>query len=64
MILDDELGQDGDALYARLMAAHDGLTNEQSHALNARLVLIMMNEIGDPDRVDALIDEARSFSSG
>ena len=35
-----------DETYARLIAAHDGLTEAQSHALNARLVLILMNHIG------------------
>ena len=63
MILDDQLGQDGDTLYAALMQAHEGLGTEQSHALNARLVLMMMNEIADPKRVTALLQEARSASS-
>ena len=35
-----------DESYARLIAAHDGLSEVQSHALNARLVLILMNHIG------------------
>lgn len=36
-----------DESYARLIATHDGLDEAQSHALNARLVLILMNHIGD-----------------
>lgn len=36
-----------DDLYADLLAAHDGLTKAQSDALNARLILILMNHIGD-----------------
>lgn len=36
-----------DDLYARLIAAHDGLTDSQSHEMNARLVLILMNHIGN-----------------
>lgn len=36
-----------DESYARLIAAHDGLTEAQSHAMTARLVLILMNHIGD-----------------
>lgn len=39
--------QGGDDFYAELLAAHDGLTKEQSDALNARLVLILSNHIGD-----------------
>jgi hypothetical protein len=36
-----------DETYAALIAAHDGLTEAESHALNARLILILMNHIGD-----------------
>ncbi|MEL6617929.1 MAG: DUF2783 domain-containing protein [Pseudomonadota bacterium] len=60
MILDDNLGPHGDALYAALMQAHDGLTDAQSHALNARLVLMLMNELGNPDRFKHLLEQARA----
>ena len=36
-----------DESYASLIAAHDGLTEAESHAMNARLILILMNQIGD-----------------
>ena len=36
-----------DETYASLIAAHEGLTEAASHAMNARLVLILMNHIGD-----------------
>ncbi len=36
-----------DESYATLIAAHDGLTEAESHALNGRLILILMNHIGD-----------------
>lgn len=36
-----------DEAYARLIATHDGLSEAESHALNARLLLILMNHIGD-----------------
>ena len=36
-----------DDFYADLLAAHEGLTKAQSDALNARLVLILANQIGD-----------------
>ena len=64
MILNDNLGSDGDTLYAELMETHEGLTPDQSHALNARLILMMMNEIGDPPKVTALFKEARRSSLG
>ena len=36
-----------DETYARLIAMHEGLDETESHALNARLILILMNHIGD-----------------
>ena len=35
-----------DDFYEALIDAHQGLTDEQSHALNARLVLLLANHIG------------------
>jgi len=49
-----------DESYARLIATHDGLTESQSHALNARLVLILMNQVGDPATIAAALDLARA----
>lgn len=43
-----------DETYARLIAAHEGLSEAESQALNARLILILMNQIGD----DAVLAEA------
>lgn len=43
-----------DETYARLIHTHEGLTEAESHALNARLILILMNHIGD----DAVLAEA------
>jgi hypothetical protein len=36
-----------DDFYATLIESHDGLTEEDSQALNARLILILANHIGD-----------------
>lgn len=41
-----------DDFYARLLAAHEGKTKEGSDALNARLVLILSNHIGDAEVLD------------
>ena len=38
---------DPDGLYAALVAAHEGLTDAESAALNARLVFLLANQIGD-----------------
>lgn len=39
--------KDPDDIYDRLLAAHDGLNDAESAALNARLILLLMNHIGD-----------------
>ena len=36
-----------DDFYEALINAHQGLSTEQSHAMNARLVLLLANHIGD-----------------
>lgn len=47
--------RDPDAVYAALLAAHKGLTEAEAHALNARMVLILMNHLGDgPEFAQAL----------
>ncbi|MBY0336479.1 MAG: DUF2783 domain-containing protein [Acetobacteraceae bacterium] len=38
---------DADALYAALMDAHRDLTPEESRKLDAKLVLLLANHIGD-----------------
>ena len=38
---------DPDGFYAELLTTHEGLAEEDSHALNARLILILANHIGD-----------------
>ena len=35
-----------DDFYEALIAAHDGLGEAESHALNARLVLLLANHVG------------------
>lgn len=56
----DRLGPAGDDIYAALMAAHDGLSFEESAAFNARLVLLLANEVGDPARIADIIRAARA----
>jgi hypothetical protein len=59
-IAQDHLGKHGDDFYEALMAAHDGLSECESARLNARLVLIMANAIGDIDHLKAIIAKART----
>jgi hypothetical protein len=37
----------GDEFYEALIDTHNGLSDEQSEALNARLILLLANHIGD-----------------
>lgn len=39
---------DPDGFYDSLIAAHDTLSKAESDALNAKLILILANHIGDP----------------
>ncbi len=50
---------DPDGFYDELLAAHAGLTKEQSDALNARLILILANQIGDRAILSAAIASAK-----
>lgn len=56
----DGFGGQGDAFYERLLAAHRGLSEADSGALNARLVLLLSNHIGDLAVVTEAIAAARS----
>ncbi len=38
---------DHDGFYAELLGAHKGLDDVQSQALNAQLIMILANHIGD-----------------
>ena len=49
----------GDAFYEALMDAHQGLSEDQSHLLNARLILVMANHIGDLEVLKKAIQLAK-----
>lgn len=38
---------DGDDFFAQLMSLHEGRSKEESDQINARLVLLLANHIGD-----------------
>ncbi len=56
--------QDADAFYECLLDAHQGLSREQSELLNARLILILANQIGDSAVLQACIEGARDAPAG
>jgi hypothetical protein len=51
--------RDPDGTYARLIAAHEGLDTDESHAFNARLILILLNHIGDDEVIAQALAAAR-----
>lgn len=58
------LGPAADDFYAALMQLHAGLSFEQSSAMNARLVLLMANEIADWARISAVFRAAAELPLG
>ena len=47
-----------DDIYAILLAAHDGLTKSRSDQLNARLILILCNHIGQQNIIKQALELA------
>lgn len=52
--------ESADDFYAALIAAHEGLSDAESAALNARLILILANQIGDQSVLEAALQAARA----
>lgn len=50
--------ENADDFYADLLAAHEGLDKAASDALNARLVLVLANHIGDASVLTQAIQAA------
>ncbi|MFY0633026.1 MAG: DUF2783 domain-containing protein [Vannielia sp.] len=51
---------DPDGFYAELIATHEGCNEDQSAALNARLVLLLANHIGDREVLREALAAARA----
>ena len=51
--------QDADGFYERLLDAHQGLAREQSELLNACLILLLANQVGDAAVLSDCIAAAR-----
>ena len=57
MSLRTELGvENPDDFYARLIELHEGLSSEESHKLNAKVILMLANHIGDTDVLYEVLD--------
>jgi len=48
-----------DDFYEALIKTHRGLSDEESRQLNARLILILANQIGDFDVLEQALNLAR-----
>jgi hypothetical protein len=53
-----------DDFYQALIDAHAGLTDAQSAALNARLILLLANQVGDLDTLRGALAAAREGIEG
>ena len=52
-----ELGVDSpDDFYARLIELHEGLSSEESHKVNAKVILMLANHVGDTDVLYEVLD--------
>ena len=50
---------DRDGFYQDLLECHENLSDAESHALNARLVLILANHVGDQQALAEALALAR-----
>ena len=48
-----------DDFYEYLLNAHEGLSKSDSDALNARLIILLANHIGDLDALKQAVDLAK-----
>lgn len=58
-----ELGvENPDDFYAQLLELHDGLSDAKSHKLNAKVILMLANHIGDAEVLNETLTYAREKS--
>jgi hypothetical protein len=53
-----------DDFYATLIELHRGLSDEQSELVNARLILLLANHVGDMEAVREAMQRAREGIEG
>lgn len=57
---EDGFAGQGDDFYAALLDAHHGLSDAQSRALHARIILLLANHIGDLSIIREALHAARA----
>ena len=55
--------QDADSFYELLLDAHQGQSSEQSALLNARLILLLANQVGDAKVLKECVEAAATLPS-
>ncbi len=55
--------QDADGFYEQLLDAHAGLSPQDSELFNARLILLLANQVGDARVLKECIEAARQFDT-
>lgn len=53
--------QDADGFYEQLLDAHQGLSEQQSALLNARLILLLANQVGDAKLLKECVEAAKQL---
>lgn len=56
----DNLQDRRDDFYELLLKAHENLSDEESTALNARLVLMLANEVGSFETLNKILEGAKA----
>lgn len=56
--------EDADGFYAQLIELHQGLTPAESQRLNAKLILMLANHIGDRAVLEDALDHLRRGLAG
>jgi hypothetical protein len=51
---------DPDGFYAKLIDLHEGLSPEESQKVNAKMILMLANHIGDREVLEEVLDYLRS----
>jgi hypothetical protein len=55
--------QDADSFYEQLLDAHQGLSPQQSELLNARLILLLANQVGDAKVLRECVEAAANVAA-
>jgi hypothetical protein len=55
--------QDPDDFYERLLDAYEGLSPEQCQLLDARLILLLANQVGDAKVLADCVNAARDIAA-